>query len=107
MDHINYSHIEVWEGFFYVVQNGKCGLLYDNGEPFIPCLYDKIEQKNKYTYILTKDGKESTFDRNRPNFNYSTYEPQHYDRYGGAYGYSDEDINTIFDGNPDAYWNID
>ena len=35
-----------------------------------------------------------------------------YDRYNGSYaqdemGYSDDDIDTIFDGDPDAYWNID
>lgn len=35
-----------------------------------------------------------------------------YGRYAGTYaqdemGYSDDDIDTIFDGNPDAYWNID
>lgn len=35
-----------------------------------------------------------------------------YDRYSGTYaqdvaGYSDDDIDTIFDGEPDAYWNID
>ncbi len=35
-----------------------------------------------------------------------------YGRYAGTYaqdemGYSDDDIDTIFDGDPDAYWNID
>lgn len=35
-----------------------------------------------------------------------------YDRYGGSYaqdelGYSDDDIDTVFDGDPSAYWNID
>lgn len=35
-----------------------------------------------------------------------------YDRYKGSFaqdvmGYSDDDIDTIFDGEPDAYWNID
>lgn len=35
-----------------------------------------------------------------------------YDRYGGSYaqdveGYSDDEIDTIFDGDPSAYWNID
>ena len=35
-----------------------------------------------------------------------------YDRYKGSYaqdemGYSDEEIDTIFDGDPLAYWNID
>lgn len=35
-----------------------------------------------------------------------------YSRYNGSYaqdemGYSDDEIDTIFDGDPDAYWNID
>ena len=35
-----------------------------------------------------------------------------YGKYAGSYaqdemGYSDDDIDTIFDGDPDAYWNID
>ena len=35
-----------------------------------------------------------------------------YDKYSGSYaqdemGYSDDEIDTIFDGDPDAYWNID
>lgn len=42
----------------------------------------------------------------------SHYEGQTYDRYNGSYvqdemGYSDDDIDTIFDGDPGAYWNID
>lgn len=40
------------------------------------------------------------------------YEEPTYDRYNGSYtqdemGYSNDDIDTIFDGDPDAYWNID
>lgn len=40
------------------------------------------------------------------------YDKPTYNRYNGSYaqdemGYSDDDIDTIFDGNPDAYWNID
>lgn len=35
-----------------------------------------------------------------------------YERYGGSYvqdemGWSDDDIDTVLDGEPDAYWNID
>jgi len=35
-----------------------------------------------------------------------------YERYNGSYaqdemGYSDDEIDTIFDGDPSAYWNID
>ena len=42
----------------------------------------------------------------------NTYEGPTYGRYAGSYaqdelGYSDDDIDTIFDGDPDAYWNID
>ena len=36
----------------------------------------------------------------------------HYGEYAGSYaqdvmGYSDDEINDAFDGEPDAYWNID
>lgn len=39
---------------------------------------------------------------------YDEYE----DRYAGTYahdeaGFSDDDLDTIFDGDPEAYWNID
>lgn len=48
-------------------------------------------------------------DSNRPE-DYA--ELRTYERYGGSYaqdemGYSDDDIDTIFDGDPSAYWNID
>ena len=40
------------------------------------------------------------------------FEEPTYDRYNGSYaqdemGYNDDDIDTIFDGDPEAYWNID
>lgn len=41
------------------------------------------------------------------------YNDRHtYDRYNGSYaqemeGYSDQDIDDLFDGDPSAYWNID
>lgn len=50
------------------------------------------------------------------NEDYEDYSPDQdeptYDRYNGSYaqdemGYSDDEIDTIFDGDPDAYWNID
>lgn len=42
----------------------------------------------------------------------SDWDEPTYDKYNGSYaqdemGYSDDDIDTIFDGEPDAYWNID
>ncbi|MBO7577034.1 MAG: hypothetical protein J6T03_06170, partial [Bacteroidales bacterium] len=50
---------------------------------------------------------------NDDNENYLTdWDEPTYDKYNGSYaqdemGYSDDDIDTIFDGEPDAYWNID
>lgn len=43
---------------------------------------------------------------------YTANEDCHYGAYAGTYaqdvaGYSDEEIISIFDGEPDAYWNID
>ena len=39
-------------------------------------------------------------------------EEETYERYNGTYaqdvaGYSDDEIDTIFEGDPSAYWNID
>lgn len=46
--------------------------------------------------------------KNMSYYDYDEYE----DEYAGTdahdvEGYSDDDIDTIFDGDPDAYWNID
>lgn len=43
---------------------------------------------------------------------YEDYEDFYSDKYAGSYahdveGWSDEDIDTVFDGDPEAYWNID
>lgn len=40
------------------------------------------------------------------------YRESTYEEYNGSYvqdvmGYSDQDIDDAFDGDPDAYWNID
>lgn len=56
------------------------------------CYYDDYDS---YDYI-------SQFDDEGPT----------YERYCGSYaqdemGYSDDEIDTIFEGDPDAYWNID
>lgn len=51
-------------------------------------------------------------DNNEYNIHNNTFEEPTYNRYNGSWaqdemGYSDDDIDTIFDGDPDAYWNID
>ena len=53
---------------------------------------------------------EEQFDNEYDDINYD--DAPTYDRYSGSWaqdieGYSDDDIDTIFDGDPSAYWNID
>jgi hypothetical protein len=38
--------------------------------------------------------------------NYDDYSPS-YEKYGGAYGYDDDTIDSAFEGDPENYWNID
>jgi len=45
-------------------------------------------------------------------YNFDDYERRTYDDYNGSYaqdemGWSDQDINDVFGGDADAYWNID
>jgi hypothetical protein len=45
-------------------------------------------------------------------FDFDDYERRTYDDYNGSYaqnemGWSDQDINDVFGGDADAYWNID
>lgn len=65
-------------------------------------------QERKYEFDLeiqeeVEDGYHAYLDR---------CEQETYGRYAGSYaqdemGYSDDDIDTIFEGDPSAYWNID
>ena len=64
------------------------------------CKLVEIDDCNSY------DEQEDYYDE------YDDSEERHYEEFAGTYaqevaGYSDEDIYDIFDGNPEAYWNID
>ena len=84
-----------------------------------PDVVRKIRQFNKSIIFpdsfYEKIGQEEDFKRNIKNDSdsYRKYqERETYDRYNGSYaqdemGYSDDEIDTIFDGDPLAYWNID
>ena len=52
------------------------------------------------------------FDYSNEEWDNENYDYASYGRYAGSYaqdemGYSDDDIDTIFEGDPSAYWNID
>ena len=99
----------------------------EKGEEVLPVEYDEIWNfvgKNRQSTKVEKNGQTSEVffcdlnpslrdgRNNNTRKSYSYYEPRHYEEYAGSYaqdvmGYSDEDINDAFEGDPDAYWNID
>ena len=103
----------------------KWGIINEKGEEVLPVEYDSVwnfyGKKKKYTKV-EKDGEahDVYFDNLNPSHpsyerrtrNYSDDYGSHYGEFAGTYaqdvmGYSDDVINDAFDGDPDAYWNID
>lgn len=104
----------------------KWGIINERGEEVLPVDYDEIWSfagKNRYSVKVVKNGQTDEVLFAELNFmsvmkqmstrnSYGYYEPRHYKEYAGSYaqdvmGYSDEVINDVFEGDPDAYWNID
>lgn len=111
----------------------RWGIINTDGEEVLPVRYDNIWNflgKNRTSTYVEKDGRRYTVDfYDLPGYydpcvcededelyGFSDFEycerGRHYGEYAGSYaqdvmGYSDEDIEDIFDGDPDAYWNID
>ena len=94
--------------------DGKWGIIDEDGKEVLKAEYDsiwKFEGKQRYDTKVIKDGIErrcNLFALRYP----EEEEERHFGRYAGSYaqddmGYSDEEIDSIFDGDPSAYWNID
>jgi len=68
------------------------------------------------TFVLSEEGQskltekyetwESQQQDNDDNDYYDDNSPS-YEKYGGAYGYDDDTIDSAFEGDPENYWNID
>ena len=109
--------------------DGKWGIINEEGIEILKAEYDciwKFEGKYRTETKVIMNGKELCFNLfaqefmeedeyeyydEEPDYPYNE-EEQHYERYSGSYaqdemGYSDEEIDAIFDGDPSAYWNID
>lgn len=104
----------------------KWGIINEKGEEVLPVIYDDVWKffgKNRYSTRVVKDGNTSEvyFHDLNPSlpkrgirqscYDYDDY-GTHYGEFAGSYaqdvmGYSDDVINDAFDGDPDAYWNID
>lgn len=73
---------------------------------------DEVRKMRIYEYEeYVKSQEDDSYDWDDNNMLNDDYGSS-YGRYSGSYaqdemGYSDDDIDTIFDGDPSAYWNID
>lgn len=85
-----------------------------------PGKYDSLQFEKQrlanieYCHITYSEAFENEGTEYNEYFNDDSWEIEQptYGRYAGSYaqdemGYSDDDIDTIFDGDPFAYWNID
>lgn len=112
-------------------ENGnKWGLIDENGKEILPLEYDNIWTfygKQRVTTKVVKGnvahnvilselfGKDKPQENGNHSNNYDTNADDYgtnYGEYAGSYaqdveGYSDDVIDDAFDGDPDAYWNID
>lgn len=105
----------------------KWGIINESGEEVLPLEYDTIwnfKRKNRTSTWVEKNGEgwDVEFSSLNPMlsnthvFQRSYHEDvsieRHYGEYAGSYaqdvmGYDDDTIGDAFDGEPDAYWNID
>lgn len=102
--------------YYSVCKAKKVGLLDSSLRFLLPCRYDKIIDFGFSSAKIIENGDEKEIKYTRYDSNSLSVpveeEQSHYTEYSGSYAqdvmeYSDEDIDIIFDGEPDAYWNID
>lgn len=107
--------------------NNKWGIINEDGQEVLPVEYREIwnfYQKGRQSTRVEKDGQRLTVyfrelldefideDSYEEDYQDPYWGELHYDEYSGTYaqdvaGFSDEEIGAAFDGEPDAYWNID
>lgn len=80
------------------------------------CYSNKIGSYQEYLNNINTSNYNEDYNNNdyseEDNYEYYNSNGSTYERYNGSWaqdeeGYSDEDIDTIFEGDPSAYWNID
>lgn len=112
-------------GYARVKKGNKCGIIDMDGNIVLPIEYDQVWTFYKrtdlqYTTIQKKGEPDDRFyfftpnhkQPSKPNHLPNDREERHYVEFAGTYaqdyaGFSDEDIYDAFDGDPEAYWNID
>lgn len=112
-----------------ITEYPKWGIIDESGNEVLPVEYDEIWnffEKNRDDTLVYQNGTRKRFllssrvllstyhDRvhSFEEMGHSYQEKEHFGEYAGTYaqdemGYSDEFINDVLCGEPDAYWNID
>ena len=131
----NFDYIDRFRnGLARVRKGNKWGIVNEDFEIVVPIEYDsvwKFWDKTFNNIVLEKDGEKfkvsfdnptvvkpydsPSYHRRSRNYDEDYYEDsygRHYGEFAGSYaqdvmGYSDDVINDAFEGDPDAYWNID
>lgn len=101
--------------YYLLKKNSMYGLTDENFKILLPCKFESIDNISTTEANVVENGTSKVI-----NYHFQLTQNEHleersdptYEQYNGTYaqdymGYSDEDIDTIFDGDPDAYWNID
>lgn len=99
-----------------VYPNFLMDALFENKRRWHLSLHDCYDfEDDEYCYSEEDDCNDSDnddYDRDWDEYESNFEEEPTFERYAGSWaqdveGYSDDDIDTIFDGDPSAYWNID
>lgn len=119
---INSAYVQTYKGDHWHFPkwdycNGEWGYIdiYGNEVTSFESAYNEFDYKMRYPMTIDEECDDECYEENDSyddELYTATSEDSHYSRYLGSYaqnemGYSDEDIDTIFDGDPSAYWNID
>lgn len=115
-------------------KGAKWGIINERGEEVLPLIYDNIwnfYHKNRFSTTVEREGKSTkvffytlnpalpiransngTYYHSSDFMDYGNDYSSRYGKYADSYaqdvmGYSDDVIDDAFDGDPDAYWNID
>lgn len=106
----------------YKNHGNKWGIIDTSGNEVLSVEYDEVcqfQEKGYKNIIVEKDGTQKRIpiasligEKNDINHGGNINFRPHYGEYAGSYaqdimGFSDDVINDAFEGDPDAYWNID
>lgn len=107
-----YRHWDNLNRFAIVLEKNLVQEIKTNPEINLNLIKELVVAKLGYYTKFTIEKYDPNIAKVNASRDYDEYDRQTYEDYNGSYaqdygGYSDQQINDIFDGDPDLYWNID